>query len=98
MGTVMGRMGCIPIPILPVNVTFVTVMVTESLGVNEPLVVTLTPGMGTGQIKITINHGKPFVLGPVLDPFLFLVQCEWFNIISYKPFFPVPFKFCLNKS
>ena len=30
----MGRMGCIPI--LSVNVTFVTVTVTESLGVNEP--------------------------------------------------------------
>ena len=82
MGTVMGRMGCM----------------MESLGVNEPLVFTLTPGMGTDQIKITINHGKPFVLVPVLDPFLLLVQCEWFKIISYKPFFPVPFKFCLNKS
>ena len=31
--TVTGRMGCIPI--LPVNVTFVTVTVTESPGVNE---------------------------------------------------------------
>ena len=34
-GTVMGRMGCIPI--LPINVLFVTVMVTESLCVNRPL-------------------------------------------------------------
>ena len=34
-GTVLGRMGCIPI--LPTNITFVTVTVTESLGVNEPL-------------------------------------------------------------
>ena len=34
-GTVMGRMGCIPV--LPINVMFVTVLVTESLGVNRPL-------------------------------------------------------------
>ena len=30
-----GRMGCIPI--LPINVMFVTVTVTESFGVNRPL-------------------------------------------------------------
>ena len=35
----MARMGCIYI--LPVNVTFVMVTVTESLDVNEPLVVPL---------------------------------------------------------
>ena len=34
-GTVMGRMGCIPI--LPVNFILVTVTVIESLGVNELL-------------------------------------------------------------
>ena len=34
-GTVTDRMGCIPI--MPVNVTFVPVTVTESLGVIEPL-------------------------------------------------------------
>ena len=35
MGTVMDRKGCIPI--LNVNVMFVTVRVTASLGVNKPL-------------------------------------------------------------
>ena len=35
----MGRIGCIRI--LPVNVAFVMVTVTESLDVNEPLVVPL---------------------------------------------------------
>ena len=41
MGTVTGRMGCIPI--LPVNVTFVT----ESLGVNGPL----------SKVGSRVNHG-----------------------------------------
>ena len=34
MGTVVGRMGCIPI--VSINVTFVMVMMMELLDVNEP--------------------------------------------------------------
>ena len=35
-GTVTGRMGCIPIS--PVNVTFFTVTLTQSFGLNRPLI------------------------------------------------------------
>ena len=40
---------------------------------------------------------KPFILFPFLVPSPFLVQCERFSIISYTPFSPFPFTFCLNK-
>ena len=40
----MGRMGCIPI--LPINLTFIMVMVTESLGVNGSLLFQTEVGGG----------------------------------------------------
>ena len=56
--TVLGRMVCIPI--LPVNVTFVTV--TESLGVNRPL-----------HMSSTSPFSVPFKMG-LLQPYVLFIR------------------------
>ena len=58
------------------------------------MIVKVGPGLG----KVHKWLGKPLGQVPVPDPdlFPFLVRCERFCVILYKPFFPAPIKLCLN--
>ena len=55
-GTMMGSMGCIPV--LPVNVTFVMVTVTELVGVDEPLRLVHTKWLRYRHLNKAMLTGK----------------------------------------